>query len=153
MEGGDLFPGRPHSVLLNFRTVPRMQPWENKVLRTSKWYRWPNSVKLGLQIFKILTGGFGNLFVLWPPKTSLVIKFPCLLKPSTYQSGVVCLSLRSPCPLCTRPSLQTNTFITYYIAKGVATYLVDKIWINRLSYIVDRKQKWYNTYGGESSNI
>lgn len=32
------------------------------------------------KFFKVLEGSYGDLFILWPPKTSLICHFPCLLK-------------------------------------------------------------------------
>ena len=58
----------------------RMQPWESKVLlRPSGLNIWLNPVKASIYTFKILVGRCRDLFILWPPKTSFVNKFPCLL--------------------------------------------------------------------------
>ena len=48
--------------------------------------------------FKDLAGGCEDPFALRLLKTSLVCKFPLLIKPATTQPGVACLSLVFPCP-------------------------------------------------------
>lgn len=46
-------------------------------------------------------GGVRGLLVLWPPSTSLLSKFPCILNlPPTTQSEWSALSSASPCPPC-----------------------------------------------------
>lgn len=57
------------------------QPWErNVLLRPSGLYLWLNPVKAFIQTLKILAGRCRDLLVLQPLKTSLIHKFPCLLK-------------------------------------------------------------------------
>lgn len=58
---------------------------------------------------KVPVGGCGDLLVLRPPKTSLVIQVPLLTEAVTYQPGVALpLPLVSPCPQSTGASFDSQ---------------------------------------------
>lgn len=88
--------------------VPRTQPWEsNMLLRLPGGYTWPNSMRASIWTFKILVGWCRELLILWPPKISLISKFPCLLN-----LPLICLewsaSFFFSCPQCMGPVCDTQ---------------------------------------------
>lgn len=106
----------PYTVLIRvpvlgmyvLHTVPvlgvasRMQRWENNVLlKPTGLYMWLNPIEASTETLETLAGRCRDLLILWPHKTSLVCKFPGLLKvPCTNleQSGFFfSLSLPSAC--------------------------------------------------------
>lgn len=89
-------------VFPQWEPFPGTQPWESEVLlRPSAWYGiHDNPRKASTSALKILVGGHGGLLVFWPPKTSLVYKFPCFLQLPPASPEWLPPSSVSPCPLC-----------------------------------------------------
>ena len=84
--------------------VSRIRSWESNVLlRPSGLATWLNPSKASMSKFRIVAGRCGGLFTLYLPKTSLLSKFPSLLKllHSNLTWSAFFFFLVSPFPLCT----------------------------------------------------
>lgn len=101
-----------HLPCLLPEAAPKTEPWDGDVmLKTSTQYTWLSPV--GVSLYKHLKfgGKCGSLFILLPPKISLVGKFPLLLLkwPSTHMVWL-------PLPLL--PALCIRGLVSDYTRKA-----------------------------------
>lgn len=77
---------------------PKTWPWESMVLRLSVLNMWLISVKASTWTFRILVARFRSLLALCHLKSSLICKFPCLLKlpPSDLEWSISFFDLSFP---------------------------------------------------------
>lgn len=93
----------------------RMQLWESTVLlRPSRLYKWPHSITIFIKALKTLWMG-AEMYSLCSCTREASYDSSLLIKPATYQSGVICFFLHLSLPLWVQfwilpelPRLQTT---------------------------------------------